>query len=655
MSNPSPRAVVTPRAVGTPRTAEELAARNENLVEWYQGLEKSYGRELLIMLICAQWFLKGLVLGWLYSSIDWVFRDLGVPGPRLQIYKTVTQLPFALKPIIGLTTDTMPIMGYRRNPYIFIVTVIAVCGMVVLGGGKVNAVEATFCFFLIQMQVAVIDLLTEARYTEAMRDDPLRFPDLMTFVWVGIFAGLIISTASSGFIIDAYGPYAVAYFMILPGVLVLYPTARNYMNDKCMTSAEISALREQIFAQKEILWLVIITSVGALILACVVFFGSLTILQNYYVALVVLAVVSASFYLLCRPEIGGVNVFFLLQGACLLSIEGAMFYFFTDTEEQYPEGPHFSALFYASVTGVVGAISGFVGMLLYNKYLKWWRYHPLLVVLNSLLVVANLINIMVFTRYNLVLGIPDALFVLGSTMFHWVLYMLLYMPAVVLTSQFCPKGLEATMFALIAGAWNLGWAVGQYGGSALLYLLGVQPRGAPNESAQFKNLWLAALIAALVPIISTTAAFFLLPNATQTETLLPDGEVRPYTCLSGLRRAKKPTNAQDGEFADLPTAGGHGEGARFGVHVQHGTVVSVWTTRPGRLYAAGDELTISREHLLTAEGKPSNSDLVMTLNEIDILQGGAEQACCGSPWRRMTSVVEDAEDDEKSYGTMAKA
>merc|ERR1719321_450192 len=76
--------------------------------------------------------------------------------------------------------------------------------------------------------------------------------------------------------------------------------------------------------------------------------------------------------------------FFLTQTALTLNMEGAMFYFFTDGPKQYPEGPHFSIMFYTTGLGVILGFFNLIGIWTYNNFGRNWRYHRLFFVTNLL-------------------------------------------------------------------------------------------------------------------------------------------------------------------------------------------------------------------------------------------------------------------------------
>merc|ERR1719408_736129 len=96
---------------------------------------------------------------------------------------------------------------------------------------------------------------------------------------------------------------------------------------------------------------------------------------------------------------------------------------------------------------------------------------------------------LVYARSNLGLGIPDSVFVLGETVIQSILCQWFWMPCTLLTSQCCPHGSEATMYALIAGTINLGYSLGSFNGAYLLQRLGVNPKGSLGEGGEFAHFW----------------------------------------------------------------------------------------------------------------------------------------------------------------------
>merc|ERR1719183_2638331 len=103
------------------------------------------------------------------------------------------------------------------------------------------------------------------------------------------------------------------------------------------------------------MFLVLLTGASTLLLVGVGLLQD-SVYVNLMVALVVAIIVVSAFTLLLHPMIGRMNCFFFIQTCCVVDISGASFYFFTNDRTQYPEGPHFSKIFFASALGVFVAM-----------------------------------------------------------------------------------------------------------------------------------------------------------------------------------------------------------------------------------------------------------------------------------------------------------
>lgn len=528
--------------------------RLSGLVGMFVSLNSAYGWKLLAMLIFAQWIMKGFVWGFALSSMDFLLREYAVTGPKMQVYKAVAMLPWTMKPLFGLMSDALPIHGYRKAPYIIIVSVIAIAAHSAIG----FSTEGTFpvrivvlCLVLGCLQVSVVDLLSEARYAEEMRRRPEFGPDLMTFVWGGITAGSLIATGCVGFAIEHLGPSRVYALIAIPAGFIVLPTVLNWLEEERMGPEQVAEHRAKIARQRELLTLVLVTGCVSLTL---VFVGLVqdSVWMNLGTALSLSAIVLVGFLLLLRPVISLMNCFFFVQTCCALDISGATFYFFTDTPEEYPAGPHFSKIFFASVIGVSVALLNLLGMGIYNRYMKTWRYHSLLIFANLLQCGISLLGLLVYARINVRWGISDRLFVLATSGAGGMVHTWMWLPGIVLMSHLCPKGVEATMYALLAGCHNLGMSVAAYSGAALLQVLGVNPSGQPQEQAQFDNLWIAAVVSAILPVLTLAMLPWMIPNAMQTERLL-DEDVSavagsPWQRFRGTVEEQKRTKSADASY-----------------------------------------------------------------------------------------------------------
>merc|ERR1740117_664259 len=100
-------------------------------------------------------------------------------------------------------------------------------------------------------------------------------------------------------------------------------------------------------------------------------------------------------------------------------------------------------------------------------------------------------------RLNVQAGISDQAFVFSSEIISPIISQLGSLPQFVLAATLCPKGTEATLFALMMGVSNFGGTVGSYTGVLAMEALG------GVEAPDFVNLnWLLLIqIGATVPFI----------------------------------------------------------------------------------------------------------------------------------------------------------
>jgi len=362
-------------------------------------------------------------------------------------------------------------------------------------------------------------------------------PALLTYVWFGMQFGGLVAVLGSGPAIHYLGPKAVFLMCAVPAAAAVVVVGLGYLEEQRRTPEEVQQVRQRFAEQREAcaLCLVIFLCSVALVITGLVF-RSPTI--NFCVAMVAFLVVLVSFSVVLSPVIARFNAFALVQASLSLQVSGAAYFFYTDTPEQYPEGPHFTEFFYNSVIGTVGAVVSLVGIATYQRYFTSWSYRGLLVVANFALSAFSMLDVVLFRRWNRDVGIPDTVFVLGSSALSQIISQWQWMPQVVILSYLCPKGMEATMYALLAGCHNLGNTIAASSGAFLLDQLGVKPRGAPDESEQFDNLWVASALSTVLPLAAIVLLFWLIPSARQSERLI-GGECSDATSGSLWKRWMK--------------------------------------------------------------------------------------------------------------------
>lgn len=496
------------------------------LSHWLGTLNTAFGYELLALLFYCQHLNKGMVNTMQGNAEPYIYKMYHVPAPQVQIFEGITSLPWAAKPIIGVLSDAFPIAGLNKAPYLLLFSCLGVLAFAILGFisfSSIHIVLVVLMITLMNLQQSACDTLSEAKYAAEIQIRPKYGPDMLTYVWFGVTAAGLVGTVLSGTMLQYWSPHIVFIFCLPFAATIFYSVWQGHMVESVQSVERVRQARQKLCDQWEVIVLCIVVFMCSLFLmVCGCVNPSPTF--NAVVSLVVSVVMLVSFSVFLSPAVARLNVFLFLDSALSLDIGGAAFYFYTDTPAQYPDGPHFSPFFYNTVLGVIASVFSLVGIYCYNRFTYDWTYRNLMIAVNLVGSAFSVLDIIMFARLNLKWGISDHFMVVGSTIFDDIFGEWSWMPTVVVLSHFCPKGMEATAYALLAGSSNLGEVVAANFGSFMLQQLGCDPSGSIGEGAQFNNLWLAAVIATVLPLVEVVGLIWLLPNARQNESIELDSD-----------------------------------------------------------------------------------------------------------------------------------
>jgi folate/biopterin transporter len=166
--------------------------------------------------------------------------------------------------------------------------------------------------------------------------------------------------------------------------------------------------------------------------------------------------------------------------------DSAFFYFTTNELGFSPE--------FLGTVRFVTSIAGLFGVWLFQTYLKNVPLRKIFTWTTILATLLGLTSIILVNHWNRALGISDRWFSLGDSLILTVAGRIAFMPVLVLAARLCPKGIEATLFALVMSAINVSALISYQLGAVLTYLLGVTEQN-------FTNLWLLVLISNLSSLL----------------------------------------------------------------------------------------------------------------------------------------------------------
>ena len=483
-------------------------------VRWVKKVSDAVSWQLVAFIFSCHFCLKGVAMGLVgQAGLPFSQQYLKLSAEQTQRYGIVAMFPWSIKPLVGMISDVMPIAGYHKRYYMFFVSVLGACALAYLGGveiGPSHALVYVAALVLINLQISVVDLLTEGKYTEKMGAVPEVSSDIVSLVWTNMTIGGLLATGISFFALRTKN-YRSMFWCALPfGAQAIFTSFFGLLpEEKSKTNAvntELLVKHKPMFAMGTFMGLV-----------CVLLAVVQLATENMYVELGVTlgcAVVLSLSMFWCMPlKLAKATLFLFLTNTVSVSFGSAMQYWFTVDDACNPGGPHFDYLFFTVYTAIIAQVFSGVGIWLFNSYFSQIRMRKALWISAIISSTASIGDFAMVMRWNVKWGIPDKLFYLvGDTILEPIVLMMAFMPSTVLISKMCPKNMEATTFAILASFSNLGGALSSSFGVFAMQAAGIQTDLEVGECNFDKLPHLIVICGMILPLIAIPLTFILIPD-----------------------------------------------------------------------------------------------------------------------------------------------
>ncbi|XP_011036709.1 PREDICTED: probable folate-biopterin transporter 2 [Populus euphratica] len=413
---------------------------------------------------------------------DYYMKDVQKVQPsESQIYQGIISIPWLVKPLWGLLTDVLPILGYRRRPYFIFAGLLGVVSMLLLSFHE----NLHIAFALLSLTAgsagaAIADVTIDACVAQNSNTRPSLAADMQSLCALSSSIGALMGFSLSGIFVHLIGPKGVFGLLSIPAVLVFL----------------VGILLDEPFMPK---------------------FSYRQVNQKFVDA------GKAMWRTLKFPDVWRPCVYMYLSIALSIDIHEGLFYWYTDSKG----GPSFSQETVGFIFSI-GSIGSLLGALLYQNVLKDHPFRNLLFWIQLLFGLSGMLDLMLVLRLNLKFSIPDYCFIVIDESVSQMIGRLKWMPLLVLSSKLCPPGIEGTFFALLMSIDNVGLLSSQWGGGFILHLLKV-------TRTRFDNLWLAILTRNILRV-TPLCLLFLIPRGD------PNASILPTEILGAREEAETPEN-----------------------------------------------------------------------------------------------------------------
>jgi folate/biopterin transporter len=411
-----------------------------------------------LMAILLVYFVQG-ILGLARLAVSFFLKDdLGLTPAEVSAMLGIVALPWTIKPLFGFMSDGLPILGYRRRPYLLLSGLLGAASWIALGTVVETAWQATLTISLGSLSVAIADVIADSLVVERARHESIsNVGSLQALCWGTSAAGGLLTAYLSGFLLERFSTQIIflitASFplLIALGVALITEEPTHDRIDFANIKQQVGQLKNAI-TQKSI-WL---------------------------------------------PTL------FLFIWQATPTAESAFFFFTTNELGFQPE--------FLGRVRLVTSIAAILGVWLFQRFLKGIPFRTIFAWSTVMSAVLGMTMLVLVTHANRALGIDDHWFSLGDSLVLTVMGQIAFMPVLVLAARLCPSGVEATLFALLMSVTNLAHLISYEFGAVLMQAMGI-------TETNFDLLWLLVLITNLSTLLPLPFINWLPDNREEAQTV----------------------------------------------------------------------------------------------------------------------------------------
>jgi folate/biopterin transporter len=373
-------------------------------------------------------------------AINYLYKDdLKLIPSEVSRINGIVMIPWIIKPVYGLISDSFPIFGYRRKSYLFFFGISSsICWL--LMSLWVDSVHKVILVVLVnQTSTAFCNVIGEALVVETSQKqkntDPNAGAKNVSMFFLVKSTGSLLTAFSSGALLEYMDKRKV--FMITSLFPLILVVSAVLLRESTVSNSDGNANQPSLRHQLSI------------------FFTFLKQDQIYKPVIFI-------FLFMLSPSYGD-----------------PLFYFYSNVLNFGPMIMGRLKLIYgiATVTGIV----------LYNRYLKNVGFKKIVTWSTVLSMCFNMLTIVLVLRINLQLGISDFWFCMTADALTTALGEINILPLLVLACEICPKNIEGTLYAFLMSVVNFGTLLSNQFGAGLTYSLGI-------TNTNFVNLpWLIVI------------------------------------------------------------------------------------------------------------------------------------------------------------------
>jgi hypothetical protein len=375
----------------------------------------------------------GFLLKFPYVALRYYLREelKATPSQQAIVYAVVMGMPWNFKMVYGFISDTCPIRGRRRKPYMLGGTLCCSASWLLFGIWHFPQPPrmGLMCLFLFTGIFGMIfaDVMADALVVERMKgEESDKKGGIQSTCWMLRFTGSFFGFVSGAFFLEVckFHPQTIFFlqglvplFTMLPPLYLLHDPIVNGYQGNWIRSTELGdaigghnpiqlTIKEEAKLKLYQVW------------DCIQ-------MNHIWMPMTFIFVFAAT------PNNSDVFSNFLLGPLC------------------------FTPTMYSSLMAI-GMLASLAGTWIYKKWLRTVPFRKLFCVTLTIAALFSASQLILITRLNSKIGIPDFVFALGDEVIVDTASFIVQMPTLVMCASLCPKGVESTLYALMTVVNNIG-------------------------------------------------------------------------------------------------------------------------------------------------------------------------------------------------------
>ena len=136
----------------------------------------------------------------------WMMEDVKVSPAQMSAIFGVVAIPWCMKPIYGFISDSYPLFGLRRRPYMIIMSYVSCSMWIILPFVPHDEFLITLVMTLSSAGLCFTDVMADSLLVEAARDEPEDKKGIIqSWAWIMRFIGGLLASGAGALCYDWFG------------------------------------------------------------------------------------------------------------------------------------------------------------------------------------------------------------------------------------------------------------------------------------------------------------------------------------------------------------------------------------------------------------------------------------------------------------------